>query len=158
MHRIDGVGATPDNKFTQGNPGAGVIATQVTDDIMNALQEEICGVIESTGAVLSKADNTQLLNALMGARTHAANGYQKLLSGLIIQWGACLSPSASTGTVTFPIAFTTACYAVVVTDHAAGGANIADQSVNEAPTLTNFTWYASDSAQGPHFFWIAIGK
>lgn len=64
MHRIDGANATIDNKFTLGNPGAGIPATTVTADILNAIQEEICKVIESSGIVLNKPDNTQLSQAL----------------------------------------------------------------------------------------------
>lgn len=64
MHRIDGPGATADNRFTLGNSGAGIDATDVTADIMNAIQEEICAVIEASGVVLSKPTNTQLLEAI----------------------------------------------------------------------------------------------
>jgi len=38
-----------------------------------------------------------------------SNGYQKLPSGLIIQWGNITSSSTS-GIITFPIAFQTAVY------------------------------------------------
>ncbi len=64
MYRIDGPGATNDNKFTQGNPTTGTPATQVTADFMNALQEEIAKVIEESGIALSKVDNGQLYAAL----------------------------------------------------------------------------------------------
>lgn len=64
MHRIDGPGATVDNKFTEGNPGAGIPATTVTADSLNALQEEVCGVIEATGIALDKGNNGQLLAAI----------------------------------------------------------------------------------------------
>lgn len=64
MHRIDGPGATADNRFTLGNSGAGIDATDVTADIMNAVQEEICAVIEASGIALSKPTNTQLLEAI----------------------------------------------------------------------------------------------
>lgn len=64
MHRTDGAGATVDGMFTQGNPGAGVPATTVTSDWLNAIQEEVGGVVEASGAALSKPDNTQLLKAI----------------------------------------------------------------------------------------------
>lgn len=64
MHRVDGPGHTVDYKFTEGNPGLGIPATTVTADILNAVQEEIAGVVEASGAVLNKPDNTQLLAAL----------------------------------------------------------------------------------------------
>ena len=54
------------------------------------------------------------------ASSQAASGYQKLPSGLIVQWGTNLITLS--GTVTFPIAFPTACFAVVTSEGAAGGA------------------------------------
>lgn len=64
MHRIDGAGATVDNKFTQGNPVTGVPATTVTDAWLNAVQEEIAAVIAGAGIALDKPNNGQLLQAL----------------------------------------------------------------------------------------------
>jgi hypothetical protein len=64
MHRIDGPGATVDNKFTEGNPGTGTPATNVTADWATAIQEEIANVIEQTGVALNKAVNTQLYTAI----------------------------------------------------------------------------------------------
>lgn len=81
MHRIDGVGATIDNLFTEGNPGTGTPATQVTADFMNAVQEEIAHVIEEAELELDKEDNTQL---------HAA------ILALIAAGGAASVPDAST--------------------------------------------------------------
>lgn len=68
MHRIDGPGATVDNKFTEGDPVGGVQATVVTDDWLTAVQEEICSVITDPAVVpaipLNKAANNQLITAL----------------------------------------------------------------------------------------------
>ena len=64
MHRIDGAGATPANKFTEGDPDAGVPATTVTDDWLNTVQEELAAVATSGGAALSKANNGQVLAAI----------------------------------------------------------------------------------------------
>lgn len=66
MHRIDSAGATADNKFTEGDAATGVAATVVTDDWLNATQEEIAHVIEQTGGTLNKLNNTQLWAALSG--------------------------------------------------------------------------------------------
>lgn len=63
-HRIDSVGCTTDNKFTSGNPREGQPATIVTPDWLNAVQEEIAGVIEGQGITLNKQDNTQLATAV----------------------------------------------------------------------------------------------
>lgn len=64
MHRIDHI--TADNgTFTNGNLAGGVVPTVITADWANALQEEICSVIEGFGIVLDKEDNAQLLAALV---------------------------------------------------------------------------------------------
>ncbi|WP_165076985.1 MULTISPECIES: phage tail assembly chaperone [unclassified Desulfovibrio] len=64
MHRIDCPTATPDNKFTEGDPTIPVAATTVTADWLNAVQEELCAVIAGAELSLDKANNTQLLQAL----------------------------------------------------------------------------------------------
>lgn len=64
MHRIDGPGATANNRFTAGNPATGVPATQVTPDWANAIQEEIAFVVEQAGISLNKVANTQLRSAI----------------------------------------------------------------------------------------------
>lgn len=64
MHRIDGPGATTDHKFTDGDPVGAVPATLVTDEWLNAVQEEVSAVIESTGVALNKASSNQLLVAI----------------------------------------------------------------------------------------------
>ena len=121
MHRVDGPGATVDNKFTEGDPIAGIPATVVTDDILNAMQEELCALIEASGLTLDKADNGQLLksmtkaSSLLFGHSKTPNGYQRLPSGLIIQWGiggSSISVGAN-ATYTLPIAFPTAFLRVV---------------------------------------------
>lgn len=147
MHRIDGPGATAENKFTEGNPSTGVPATQVTDAIMNALQEEIAAVIEDSGAVLDKLDNTQLLTALKGAFLRNPDGYMKLSNGLIVQWGGWSSPifTAGMGTVNYPIAWPTGMLRIVLTDTATSLATVHSISFASS-TLTNFVVWAADNA------------
>jgi len=60
MFRIDGPGATPDNKFSEGDPANGTRATVVTDEWLNAVQEEVAGAIENEGEVLDKQNSGQL--------------------------------------------------------------------------------------------------
>ncbi|MFG6462247.1 tail fiber protein [Roseateles sp. DXS20W] len=64
MHRIDGPAAAPGGQFTEGDPGVGTPATVVTDDWLNAVQEEIASVVEATGVALAKPNNAQLLAAI----------------------------------------------------------------------------------------------
>jgi hypothetical protein len=64
MHRIDGPYSTADNKFTEGDPVVPIKATVVTDDWLNAVQEELCSVIEDADIPLNKNNNAQLIAAL----------------------------------------------------------------------------------------------
>ncbi len=94
MHRIDGAGATVDSKFTEGNPATGVPATTVTADILNALQEESCYVIEQAGLTLNKADNTQLRQAILKMVSDAAKSVRidnvafgaGVVNGEVVRW------------------------------------------------------------------------
>jgi hypothetical protein len=90
----------------------------------------------------------------------AANGYQKVQGGTIIQWGVVTTAVLGTSTVTLPIAFPTACRSVTIGNVAAtsagsggsfGYANILSASqiqiTNDYATTNNSTTY----------YWIAIG-
>ncbi|HGD7705579.1 TPA: hypothetical protein ACI68R_003743, partial [Escherichia coli] len=52
------------NGFTRGNPQTGTPATDLDDDYFDMLQEELCSVVEASGASLEKGRNDQLLTAL----------------------------------------------------------------------------------------------
>jgi hypothetical protein len=58
------LGATP-GFFTEGNPGLGQPATQVTADWLNAVQEELIAVALMNGGALDKAVRTQLRDAIL---------------------------------------------------------------------------------------------
>jgi len=84
-----------------------------------------------------------------------SNGYQKLPSGLIIQWGAN-NTSAGSVTATFPIPFPTAVFQVVAVCAVTAGiiAVVADQQ------LTYCTLYSHNGAGASvstPVRWIAIG-
>lgn len=70
MHRIDTKTAQKDkfgagkNGFTRGNPQTGTPATDLDDDYFDMLQEELCIVVEASGASLEKGRHDQLLTAL----------------------------------------------------------------------------------------------
>ncbi|MFL1387471.1 hypothetical protein ACI77F_07340 [Pseudomonas tritici] len=64
MHRIDGPGATVDNKFTEGDPVGGIQATVVTDDWLNDVQEEVMSVLSAGGVTPVKGTQDQLLQSL----------------------------------------------------------------------------------------------
>ncbi|EPB8415517.1 protein StfP, partial [Escherichia coli] len=70
MHRIYTKTAQKDkfgagkNGFTRGNPQTGTPATDLDDDYFDMLQEELCSVVEASGASLEKGRHDQLLTAL----------------------------------------------------------------------------------------------
>lgn len=70
MHRIDTSTAQVDkfgqgkNGFTNGDPSSGRKATDLNSDMWDAVQEEICGVVETAGISLEKAQHNQLYLAI----------------------------------------------------------------------------------------------
>lgn len=107
----------------------------------------------------------QVANAITAAQYGAdflslqsANGYQKLSSGLIIQWGAFNGSTSADTPITFPIAFPNAFLSGYVSGYntgsgAWGGFN--------SPTLTGMNgnwWSASGARQGGNCTYFVIGK
>lgn len=70
MHRIDTPTAQADkfgpgkNGFTNGDPATGRRATDLNSDMWDAVQEEICAVIEKSGLALNKDQHDQLHQAI----------------------------------------------------------------------------------------------
>lgn len=88
----------------------------------------------------------------------AANGYQRLPSGLIIQWGLSSSDVAANTSVkwTYPIAFPTAALSAVAT-HSNGGV-IADHVMYNVHSVTSTAAnYTVSGAGAEAAFFIAIG-
>lgn len=56
--------ATDCTSCTRGNPQTGTPATDLDDDYFDMLQEELCSVVEASGASLEKGRHDQLLTAL----------------------------------------------------------------------------------------------
>lgn len=170
MHRIDTKTAQKDkfgagkNGFTRGNPQTGTPATDLDDDYFDMLQEELCSVVEASGASLEKARHDQLLTALralllsrknpfgdiksdgtvktalenlgFGERLLEADGYFELPGGLLLQWGHG-SIQATNATVRFKKPFNVAPF--IVLPHKITADNRYVTSVNY--TLTGFSLY-----------------
>lgn len=85
----------------------------------------------------------------------AEDGYQKLPSGLILQWGR--ETGASSGTITFPLAFPTACLAVTGQVESTSAFIVC----MGAPTTTTVGWAIRDSTNSNltvgSLRWLAIG-
>lgn len=116
MHRIDGPGATVDNKFTEGDPTAGVPATVVTGSWLNDVQEELLALLTAAGIAPVKGTQNQVLAALRrlaqnsdgnyAIDTGTANTYLvayapavvAVVDGMVLKFRA---KTANTGTSTF---------------------------------------------------------
>lgn len=65
MHRIDSSTATPDNRFTEGDPTIPIPATTVTAAWLNAMQEEAIAVLAAAEIAPDKGNNAQMLAAIL---------------------------------------------------------------------------------------------
>ena len=91
MHRIDTSTATPDNKFTEGDPAVPVAATTVSAEWLNAVQEELVAVITGAGLELKKSDNGQLWQAISQLITNAKPGLATKAKPGLVQVGGGLN-------------------------------------------------------------------
>ena len=91
MHRIDTSTATPDHKFTEGDPTIPVAATTVSAPWLNAVQEELVAVITGAGLELKKSDNGQLWQAISQLITNAKPGLATKAKPGLVQVGGGLN-------------------------------------------------------------------
>ncbi|MGB5830128.1 MAG: hypothetical protein WBH22_27240 [Pseudomonas mandelii] len=139
MHRIDGPGATVDNRFTDGDPVGGIQATMVTDDWANDVQEELMSVLAAAGIAPVKGTQDQLLKSI-----------RKMSSG--VPGTAINLKMASTGTnAIVSINADFICVANSAGDQKTlsavviGSLNLATSGVNGLDTgaMATNTWYAT---------------
>lgn len=84
------------------------------------------------------------------------NGYQKLPSGLILQWGTKTSiPATSSAGVTFPLQFPSSVYCIMATRK--NSAYSAQGVVVYPDNVAQFTIYNSSSSSADAY-WVAIGE
>jgi len=103
------------------------------------------------------ATQFQITGKTSGAST---NGYTFLFGGFYVEWGSDTTDGFGLNTVTFPEAFSTTSYAVVVTpiQNDSEGINRFTKVVTKSST--NFTVFTADrlgNAIATEFSWIAIG-
>jgi hypothetical protein len=112
----------------------------------------------------SGSDGFLRKNSLTGFRQNlgagftsvATPGYTAIPGGVTLQWGSSGSiGSGGTATVTFPTAFSSTAFSVVITQKAAGGGAQAASNV-ESITASNFVIRNSGS-NAQSFCWIATG-
>lgn len=93
------------------------------------------------------------------AKSLAANGYQKLPGGLIIQWGIYISPGTTGQTVvTFPIAFPTERLSSLTSASSSTSTTTAAWRDDTGVTATTGLGIRTNAPAGALVFWIAFGR
>ena len=129
---------------------------------LNAITlQGINGIETTTSGNTIRIDGSFLSNAVTTGYTASlnSNGYQKLPSGLIMQWGYSSIPGSTSLTVTLPISFPNACLNVSVSKHATSGSVLTDGELPCVSTPSKTT-IVFDNSLGTHttpIYWFAVG-
>ena len=147
------------NSPTLVTPNLGTPSTLIGTNITGTAASLTAGTATTCTGNAGTVTNGVYTTDFSGAnQSKTSNGYQKLPSGLIMQWGSSTSTSSTT-TITFPIAFPTAGLNVQVTGIASssdtGGLDLSTSPRASSLTTTQFVTSTSTSANG--FYWFAIG-
>lgn len=110
---------------------------------------------------LAASGSHQLKYSALFGSSLAANGYQKLPSGLIIQWGSGTTSAAGVAAVAYPITFPTGTLQSFVSDRSSSAASGSNDIVScDDGTASGMNVYSiSDAgvAKTTNFKWLAIG-
>lgn len=139
------------------NGGTGVTTSTGTGNVVLSASPTFTGTPLSTTAA-SATNTTQIATTAFayGTLSAAANGYTKLANGLVIQWGVTAAlVSATSNTITYPIAYASASGTVVVTAVTNFPA-AASHSAVTAMTTSNFTLFSGSSGTTA-YRWFAAG-
>jgi hypothetical protein len=128
----------------------------LTNKTTNLTSNTLTGTKAQFNTACSDTDFSFLNDFTGSNQSLSSDGYQKLPGGLIIQWGT-FTPSSSTTSLTFPVAFSTACVSIQVMDRYDGDTGGGNQitALNAAPSTTGAVF--SSSATVTLAYWLAIG-
>lgn len=170
-----GTGASSPGYFQNGDPLAGLPPTTLDVDWANAMQEEVCNVIEFADLELDKSDHTQLRKAIQKIITTmtsaedatsqlGSTGYRISPDGYIEQWG--FVPGSVSGensrVINFPIAFPHECFGVSgtvrnVNSSDSGSHVLQEVSVSTTGAVVFFQSDNSGTSVSGGFRWRAMG-
>ena len=147
------------DKFTDGDPVNGVLASRDSAKYQNMVFDELINLIKGAGLTEKEDQFSQVLAAVRNggrpAKPFADNDYSELPGGLIIQFGAA-TWNGESSSIYFSIAFPTKCLAVVpVAEFDNGSVAINNrQRTHFGASALN----AGSNAVGTHnYSYIAIG-
>jgi hypothetical protein len=160
--KIDGSGTYPltaQNQFvilvcdgTQWN-----IISQTAPSI-SAASTTVAGILKTATAAIALAgtDATAALTAasLAANATIGTNGSYPFPGGLILKWGTITTGGATSGTLTFPVAFTAACYGAFPMGNDSNTADRRTAVPSFSASAFNWTTSSNDSS----LTWFALGK
>ncbi|MGG5542962.1 hypothetical protein P4G95_14385 [Burkholderia vietnamiensis] len=156
---ISGIGSLPVTIARQGTDVIYMNASTSLSTVPMALGDTY--VLESNGANwYSVGGSTPLAYTNGFSSNQSSSGYQKLPSGLIIQWGNIVTNSSGTATVTFPIAFPNNCFSAisVSNDVANSYSNIPSGLTKTGLVINCYFGGGSLVNTSKNQFWIAIGN
>jgi hypothetical protein len=108
-------------------------------------------------ATVDSTDQGIFYTATNNPSSNSANGYQRLASGIIIQWGSYDANAIDDRVVTLPIAFPNAGLSCSHTfNQPSGVSTFARFDDNSTITLTTGVFYSPGNPAGKHY-WMAIG-
>jgi hypothetical protein len=145
-------------KLVSSSGGSVEIAAPTTASNFTLTAPAATGTILNDVSSLAAANLTgnvsfdRLASQFLSNASLASSGYQKLPSGLIIQWGIVAYPLGHTSvTVTYPITFPSSAFRTVISQ-SDGAAVIMGMSGQTSSQFTAWT-----SSAGYNANWIAIG-
>lgn len=155
-------------EFLNINTGVGTISRAGSDTI-TANNGTVTFIGLSSGDTLTLESNgvngwnavggsAQLWAAGVFGASLGVAGYQKLPSGLLIQWGSGTTVSGGYVNISFPIAFPTALYSIVCSVN--NGNNTVNPNSQSSTGFVAQTYVGATAAGGPvgsAVIWIAIG-
>ena len=111
------------------------------------------------GTIYTNAPACSITNSIVTTTgiNKATNGYVKLGNGIIIQWGNHSTTSAGASTITFPTAFTSAYYAIML-NRSSGSSTTNDSGsyyIRGRTTTTASVYKTNNNTQA--LLWIAVG-
>ncbi|WP_435316978.1 gp53-like domain-containing protein [Klebsiella variicola] len=119
------VGSTTDTadsngEYTNGNVANGISPTIINAEMLNTFQRELVNAVEGASITLDENDDAQLYKAIVKTIKQQSQallnnvGYQKLPSGLIIQWGSGIADINGSKRINYPMPFQVVVYQVIV--------------------------------------------